>query len=51
MYDAGLIAEDTDTHNTDFDRCARSRPTRMNPDGSCGQGLASLALLENAMIA
>jgi hypothetical protein len=30
---------------------ARSRLTRIIPDGSCGQGLASLALSENAMIA
>jgi len=30
---------------------ARNRLTRMNPDGSCGRGLASLALAENAMIA
>ena len=38
-------------HNTDIDRCARSRTNRMNPDESGWRGLTSLALTENDMVA
>ena len=41
----------TNKHSTDIDSSTRSCPTSMNPDESCGLGLTSLALSENAMIA